>query len=94
MIKESFRGFSKSARDHFYRCSGCGKLVDHRNANDVEIHRQHVLNRQPGIGPTTAGDSYSSGRKLTPVLGCAFESCGPIFSPDGINPTWWKSVPL
>jgi hypothetical protein len=51
MMWESFGKLSKIARDHLYRCSGCGKLVDDRNAVDVEVHRKHFLKRQPAGSP-------------------------------------------
>ena len=43
MTWENFARLSKDDRNHLYRCSGCGKLVDDRDANEVELHRNHVF---------------------------------------------------
>jgi hypothetical protein len=37
---------SKERRDHLYRCSGCGKLVDDRNLEEVQLHRNHIFTAQ------------------------------------------------
>jgi hypothetical protein len=29
-----------------YRCSGCGRLVDDRNPDEVRIHRSHAFDPQ------------------------------------------------
>lgn len=46
MMRETFRRLSKDRHDHLYRCSGCGKLVDDRNSDEVELHRNHIFNPQ------------------------------------------------
>ncbi len=51
MTWENFARLSKSDRNHLYRCSGCGKLVDDRNAGEVKIHRDHVRIAQPARLP-------------------------------------------
>lgn len=43
---ENFARLSKNDRNHVYRCSSCGKLVDDRNSEEVKLHRNHAFNLQ------------------------------------------------
>jgi hypothetical protein len=47
MTWEDFGRLSKEERNHFYRCPGCGKLVDNRQIEDVKVHHDHVLHTRP-----------------------------------------------
>ncbi len=49
MTGEFLARLSKNDRNHVYRCSGCGKLVDDRNSEEVELHRKH------GFSPQSVG---------------------------------------
>jgi hypothetical protein len=63
MTWENFGRLSKEARIHFYRCPGCGEMVDNRLIEDVKIHHDHVLHPRPSPLPRqhqiSADPSYS-----------------------------------